>query len=311
MANAVVVIALFLVTSEFFRPWLDNKGLSLQIAQGVSLLTAFVSSAPFLWAIAGGRFGGKAASALWSERRFTGPLFAFEMFRWIFAVLLSASLASRIVAPDIVLIAVCALIMASIYFVPRHLEQIYQWLESRFVLNLNEKDVHDKKRALPVLAPWDSHLAELRVSSDSSLIGKKLGELNLRERFGVSITLIIRGRKTISAPGRNDVLYPADVLQVIGTDEQINRFKRECEALTVEISEAPDFIFGLHSIYIEQSSPYANKTIRDCGLREQTHSLVVGIEKKGQRTLNPDSGTFIEPGDVLWVVGDQNLMTGV
>lgn len=185
---------------------------------------------------------------------------------------------------------------------------IYLWLESRFQRNLNEKENVEKKQSLPQLAPWDSHLVELRVSSDSPLIGKKLSELMIREHYGISIALIIRGRKTIPAPGRNDVLYPADILQVIGTDEQIQRFRKECEASAAEFSEVSDFVYGLQSIYVEPSSPYVNKTIRECGLREQTHGLVVGIEKKGHRTLNPDSTTRIEAGDVLWVVGDQNKM---
>lgn len=311
VANAVVVIALFLTVSEFIEPWLETKGWDPQVTQSLSLLLAFACSAPFLWAIAGGRFGGEAASALWSERRFSGPLLVFEFFRWLFAVILSAILASRIVAPSAVMIAVCVLIVLTMYLLPRHLEQIYLWLEGRFVLNLNEKDVSDSKKELPVLAPWDSHLVELKVSSDSPLAGHKLSDLKIRERFGVAIALIVRGRKSIPAPGRNDFLYPADVLQVIGTDEQIDRFRQECEATKVESSEVPNFVYELRSVYIEPTSPYANKTIRDCGLRERTHGLVVGIEKRGQRALNPDSATVIEPGDILWVVGDQNLMVRV
>lgn len=314
--NAVIVAALFLLISEFLHPWLISKNGNLQFTEVFSLTIAFIFSSPMLWAIAGGRFGGEAASALWSERRFTGPLFVFEMFRWIFATFLVASLASRIVTPSFSMMAICVLVVATVYWIPRYFEQIYEWLESWFVINLNEKETHNNKKSkksLPALAPWDSHLAELRVSSDSSLIGKKLSDLTIRERFGVTIALIERGKSVIPAPGRNDVLYPADVLQVIGSDEQITAFRYECEAFTSadSLEERPDFIYGLRSVYIDGTSPYVNKTIRDCGLREQTHGLVVGIEQGGKRILNPDSATIIHSGNVLWVVGDKKLMADI
>jgi CPA2 family monovalent cation:H+ antiporter-2 len=46
-------------------------------------------------------------------------------------------------------------------------------------------------------------------------------------------------------------------------------------------------------------------------VRELANGLVVGIEKDGKRTLNPDSSTLIEPGDVLWIVGDQNRISAL
>jgi CPA2 family monovalent cation:H+ antiporter-2 len=311
ITNAVAVVALFLLVSEFLHPWLITQEWNPQLTEGVSLAIAFVLSAPILWAIVGGQFGGEAASALWSERRFTGPLFIFEMFRWIFATFLVTVLAIRIVAPSFILVAICILVIATVYWIPRYFEQIYEWLESWFVINFNEKETHSNKKSLPPLAPWDSHLAELTVSSDSSLIGRKLSELTIREKFGVTIALIERGKKVIPAPGRNDMLYPADVLQVIGSDEQINAFRYECEASAVALSEPPDFVYGLRSVYIDTTSPYVNKTIRDCGLREQTHGLVVGIEQNGKRILNPDSATIIHTGNVLWVVGDKKLMADI
>jgi len=309
LINAVIIVAVFLVVSEFLQPWLISKLWSLQIAQSLSLLIAIVASTPLLWAIVGGRFGGKAASALWKERRFSGPLFVFELIRWIIAIGLTIVLAGHIMELSILLVVLCILVVATVYWLPRYFEQIYLWIERQFVFNLNEKETSEAKKPLPPLAPWDSHLVELKISPNSNLIGQKLSELTIREKFGITIALIVRGRKLIPAPGRNDILYPSDVIQVIGTDEQINFFRQECEAATLELTEIPKFNYELHSVYIDSSSPFVDKTIRDCGLREQTHGLVVGIEKNGQRILNPDSATFIKSGDVLWIVGDQNLMS--
>lgn len=307
VTNGVVLAAIFLIVSEFAKPWLENQLSNATLAHGINLLIAFLCSAPFLWAIVGGRRASEKARALWGEH-FTGPLITFQICRWIFAVILCAFLASRIVSPGMVMIFICTGAIAAVYFFSHSFEAIYLRLENRFIHNLNEKELTAKRKAMPALAPWDSHLAEVRVSPDCLFIGKKLSDLMIRERFGVTIALIARGRKIIPAPGRNDVLYPSDVLQVIGTDEQIKKFLQPCENSGGEIDETPDFDYILKQVYVEPSATYANKTIRECGLREQTQGLVVGIEKQGQRTLNPDSSIIIEPGDLLWIVGDQERM---
>lgn len=306
IANTVVVISIFLVASDFIVPWLENRGWTELSAQGFSLLIAFFCSAPFLWAIAFGRFGAESARTLWLGGRFNGPLFMFELIRWLYVVVLLATLAMRIISASTILVVACILAILTMYLLPRYFEKIYMWIEKRFVFNLNEKDFSDNKKSYPILAPWDSHIVELKVSPDSSLIGQKLSKLMIRERFGVTIALIARGSKIITAPGRNDMIFPADLLKVIGSDEQIDRFRKDCEFAAIEEINAHKITYGLRSVFIADNSRYANKTIRDCGLREQTHGLVVGIEKAGQRLLNPDSATLIEPGNVLWVVGDQS-----
>ncbi len=310
VTNAVVVIALFLIVSEFFQPWAANQGMDSSFVNGLCLVLVFALSIPFLWAIVGGKFRDKEANELWTARKTSGPLLLLQVFRWIFAVILTSALASRILAPGMAFLVSVLAILFTALWVPRCFKQVYLWFEGQFVINLNEKETHEVKRnGFPPLAPWDSHLVELNVSPDSSLVGKKLSELTIRERFGISIALIARGSKLIPAPGRNDVLYPSDILQVIGTDEQINRFRHECEAVSVNQGDLPlDFMYELRSLYIKPASSYANKTIRECGVREKTHGLVVGVEKKGQRKLNPGSEFVIEPGDVIWVVGDRNLM---
>jgi CPA2 family monovalent cation:H+ antiporter-2 len=47
-----------------------------------------------------------------------------------------------------------------------------------------------------------------------------------------------------------------------------------------------------------------NQSIRNSGIRETTQGLVVGIERAGERILNPDSNLVFENGDVVWIVGN-------
>lgn len=311
--NAVVVTAIFMVCSEFLQHWLIEQLWDQQVAQAVTLFVALLVSAPFFWGIAGRRIAGDSANQAWSEKwnesGFPGPLFALDLLRWLFAIMLCATLATLIVPPVIAFLIVSILLAANFLVLSRYFEQIYMRFENRFVKNLNEKEAGAIKRAPPTLAPWDSHLAELKIFPDSPFIGRTFAELSLRERFGVTVALIQRGHSKIIAPGPDAVFYPGDVLQVIGSDEQINVFRRDCETIASEIDATPLADYVLQPVYVRSEASYANKTIRLSGVRELANGLVVGIEKHGKRTLNPDSSILIEPGDVLWIVGDQNRIS--
>lgn len=305
-ANSVVVTAIFLVVARYLSPFFEEKFETHFTAHSISLLIAFALSAPFLWAFAASRPSSSFAKNLWSERRFSSPLFVIEIGRWVLAIVLCGALSAQIASTKAVLLTVGLTLLLITIALSKYFEPIYNWIESRFVTNLNEKEVSEKESKAPLLAPWDAHLADLHLSYESPLVGNSLAEIKVRERYGVTIAMVTRGRKLIPAPGRNEVLFPGDVLQVIGTDEQISRFKQECEISSTEHSAVRnDYV--LRSIVIEKDSPYLNKTIRDCGLREATKGLVVGIEKPSGRNLNPDSSVVIESGDVLWVVGSKSL----
>jgi CPA2 family monovalent cation:H+ antiporter-2 len=87
----------------------------------------------------------------------------------------------------------------------------------------------------------------------------------------------------IPTPNRDERIYPNDKLLIIGTDEQD---------------------MTLQKIVINSSSPVYQQTIRDSGIRERSQGLVVGIERKGERILNPDSNLRFENEDIVWIVGN-------
>lgn len=301
--NGVVVTAIFFMVSTYVAPVLEIPLLSLGLA--------FLLSSPFIWAMAIRRIDEEYTSSLWSQKMYRAPLLAFEAGRWVIAIVLTAILAGRFV-PVLAVASVVFVILTALFFIlSKYISGVYLWLENRFVSNLNEREKEVNKRKLPPLAPWDSHLAKLQMSSNSPLAGKKLSEAMIRERFGITIALIERGKKIVPAPGPDEVLFPADTLQVIGTDEEITRFKRECEQPEEELTDLSQLDYSLHSILVEEGASYANKTIRESGLRETAQGLVVGIEKEGKRTLNPDSNTIIRPGDVLWVVGNHQAISAL
>jgi CPA2 family monovalent cation:H+ antiporter-2 len=82
----------------------------------------------------------------------------------------------------------------------------------------------------------------------------------------------------------------------------VAREKIETDAPRVEENREENY--GLESMVLRRDSRFAGKSIRQCGLREEVRGLVVGIEREGQRMLNPDSSFILNDLDRLWIVGD-------
>ena len=56
---------------------------------------------------------------------------------------------------------------------------------------------------------------------------------------------------------------------------------------------------------------FIGKTIRESQLREKTTGLIVGIEREGQRMMNPESHFVLQKNDILWIVGDKKKMNSI
>lgn len=196
--------------------------------------------------------------------------------------------------------------IAAIFFVVsyRQLEKSYHWFEKQFVSNLkNTSEV--KKTRYEELAPWDTHLVEITVDENSHFAGKTLGELQVRQHYGVNIVAISHGSRIIPAPRGDEKIISQDKLIVLGNDEQIDAFKKEVETLT-KGNEATSFLdnFMLKPLLLEDNNPLVGKSIRHSQIREMVSGLIVGLERNNTRILNPDPDTILQTDDLLLIVGE-------
>lgn len=74
------------------------------------------------------------------------------------------------------------------------------------------------------------------------------------------------------------------------------------------IRQATDVEMKLERFVIEHDSPFLHQTIHDSDIRNKAHGLVVGVEREGERLLNPKSTWVFEEGDVVWIVGEKKLI---
>ena len=187
----------------------------------------------------------------------------------------------------------------------KRIKSFYGVIEMQFLTNFNERNLQAQELN-PILTPWDTHITTFELNAQSPFIGKSLIESRIREEFGVNIAVIERGDYVINVPNRHEILYPFDTLSVIGTDEQLKNFEEYLELKSTETKLLDTARkVSLHHFTISKSSPLVTKNIRESRIRERSKGLVVGIERSGERIINPESDLVFQENDKVWIVGNE------
>lgn len=308
LLNSVVVLAIALTASKLALPLIATKiGNSIAINWALCFV-ALVACSPFLYAVVlkvPKKFETQQASTLLRLSRIQIGIVAL---RSIFGIILIEVIINQFATTRIVPLAVLVATPLVIYLFRNRVGQLYATVESRFLKNLNAKELAEMETLaqLPQLAPWDATLAQLIVDSDSKVAGHSLEECKFRSVTGATVAMIDRGKRRIFAPSRNERLLPNDELFLIGTEDQLIAAQKLLEGAVVDGAPSHDDMFNLESFIIENDSRYANKSIREVGVGEEFGGLIVGIERGDSRILNPESFVTLAPGDQIWVFGQRD-----
>jgi CPA2 family monovalent cation:H+ antiporter-2 len=305
--HSVILLAIIFLSQEFVYPFILEIFPDLFTATLITVIITLLLMVPFIWALAIRRIAREAYKNLWLNRKLNrGPLIAIELVRIVVAVLHVAFLMNIFFSLSVAFVIAVAAMAAAILIFSHKLQLFYEKLEKRFLLNLNERET--LKSGHTEITPWDAHLTNFEIHPEFPLAGKQLQELALRERYGVNIALIERGNLSIIVPDRYERMYPGDKVSVIGTDEQLGKVKDLFEA-GAALGREPDLRekeISLQTYTVTKDSRFYKKTIRKSGLRNLARALVVGLERNGERILNPDSTMTLEENDIIWIVCNKN-----
>lgn len=305
VVNSVVIIALILLVSYILLPFVLLHFENQQLGRIITTVVALLLMAPFVWALTAKKMKRSAYAALWLDNKYNhGPLVMLEIARNILAVLLVGFLL-RELYPFWTAVAGTIMVMVVVGVIFRQrLQKFYQRIEDRFLANLHEKEMLELQKRQSHLSPWDAHLVHYNISPHAPFIGHTLEQLQWREQYGINIAFIERGNKTLYAPARTEHIFPFDTIGVIGTDQQLQEFGKIIVAYEANFPAEKETV-ELETIIVDEHNRLKGKTIRESGIREETDGLVVGIERGGDRILNPSSQTILEWGDILWIVGNR------
>ncbi|MBI3558367.1 MAG: cation:proton antiporter [Deltaproteobacteria bacterium] len=298
LLNGILVTVSFVLVAERVLPALSSR-LGMELSPGLEWLVAVACGSPFLWAMFSAFRGFRLGRG---DYRSGGVLFLSRLLTvfWVGAMTLEFF--------DAEFVLLLTGLFGVLLFVSFHrqLGSSYRWFEERFLATFD--DASKSKKPTDIfrhLAPWDAHLVRFKVHPNSDLAGRKLGEIDLRARFGLNIVVIQRGLRTIVAPQPGEVIYPKDELLVLGTDEEVETARKEIEK-PPGLAERFRHISGyeLRHILITEDSPLKELAIRESGIRERFGGMVVGLERGEDRMINPNSNSVLKLGDVLWIVGE-------
>lgn len=309
---SLVIIGIIFLFSRYVWSWVDANIANGIWGQVITAVLCFATMSPFLWALVLRKVSPESTAVLWSNRRYRAPLLFLRLVRAGISILY-ISLFMLSFFPVTVAIAGAVVLVSLAAIFSKRIHKFYIKLESRFMFNFYHREMQEAKASLRELAPWDAHIARITFPAGATCTGNTLEEMQIRERFGVNIAMVKRGDlHTIPAPGRYERLYPGDKMFVIGTDEQLEAFKKYLEpenGQSLVAQETREVV--LKKLTLEENSELLGQTIRNSGIREKTNGLIVGIERDGTRILNPESNTIFATGDRVWIVGDAELIARV
>ena len=304
--NGVICLAIILVVTNFIDPFFTVWG------KWGTVFTTFVAISalgPFLYMLSVRKINRQSYTELWLNRYNRGPIIGMEIARVALGVFLIGFLLDQLFSTFTALtIGVLVVVIVTVLF-RRRLTAFSNKIEKRFIDNLYLRETMHVKSPFGHLLPWDAHMANFDIDIDSTLVGIPLEELMLREKFGINLAMIERGARKIMMPNKEDKLYPFDKITVIGTDEQIFNFKNTIEtANSAQVFDQAEGDVTLTQLTVHPGFIYLGKTIRESNFRKCINGMIVGIERNGERILNPDSNLKFELNDTLWIVGDNKLV---
>lgn len=298
--HSVIILGVIILATNYILPNTDSSDWDHILIASV----LFIILLPFLWALALRRVAKTAMDDIKRNRKYRGPVTFVLFIRVCLALFYVGLLLNNFLSPLIAIAALGVLIGGGLLF-PKKLQEIYYYLEKHFIANLNSREISDKLKRRNELSPWDVHMAMFEIPYESSIAGRKLLDLKLREDMGINIAIIKRGENMMNVPSRNEVLYPKDVLYIIGTDEQVIIFEKYLESSRQRMDSHGEVVLDK---VVLTGQDFIGRTIREAQLREKTKGLVVGIERNNERILNPESDFILKKNDIIWLVGDKELI---
>ena len=316
----ILSVATIALMFTFFLPFIRRMMPGMHWwANGICGVLTVMFIAPFLRAIVMKKNHSEEFRALWNDSRSNRmPLLVTILVRLIIASAFVFYICNYLTRFTNALMMTIAVAVVGIMILSRGLKKQSIKMERMFVQNLRSRDIEQQVLGLkkPLyeghLLDRDIHISEIEIPENSTWAGLCLADLRLSNRFGIHVSSILRGHRRINIPGGDDIVFPGDKLQVIGSDSQLAA-AHAAVAGDIEPDD-PDIEkreMRLSQIVIDNHSPFVGKTLPETGLRSEFNCMVVGREE-GKENLSMVGPAYkFRLGDILWIVGEDDALKRV
>lgn len=342
---SIILVGIMNVSLYFFKPFVksaladwDNRLIRL-ICTTITLMIM----SPFLNALLVSKERTlKLYFQLWLEKKSNRlPLILLTSFRILTVIFFIIMVIHQLLTTNPYITTLLAFLSIIILFKSRWVFNQYMKIETQFLVNLNReqletqfKNTKNEDRISDEEKWLDSSLfiSQFNIEENAEFDKKLLRETLFQELYAVNVIKIIRAKQIINVPRGAEKLMAGDSLLIVGTEKQLRALKNAMKdkGLTQQnITDSDDKIVSLHDYILTQEkynikndktilccavpvtgeSTLADNTLRGSGIRNKTNCLVVGVERKSSLFLNPKVTFIFKEGDLIWIVGEQKIVS--
>lgn len=151
------------------------------------------------------------------------------------------------------------------------------------------------------------YMVEVIVRKDSDIVGKSVGEADLRNLKGLFLAEIIRGSQLIRPVTPVTLITEGDVLLFAGDTQTIVEMIDSASGL--QLSQVGMFVKKPHTevleIVISHNSTLISKTVKESNFRGKYDAAIIAIHRNGEKISGKIGEVRLKAGDVLLLlVGD-------
>lgn len=164
------------------------------------------------------------------------------------------------------------------------------------------------------------NLSRYVVSRNSDIKGKTVAELDIHNRYGLTVLEVRRETASQNGliknvnqklAGPDTVLLENDIIYIIGEKAQATDFAKDHSLKNLRRTSHEDnkdnaldfYDIGIAEIVLLQTSRLVNRLLRESGFRSKYSINVIGIRRKGEYIMDNLPDVRLHSGDVLLVQG--------
>ncbi len=149
------------------------------------------------------------------------------------------------------------------------------------------------------------NILEVEVPVRSQVIGKTMGELDIRRQLGVSVIAIDRQGYPLKRVSGSESLYAGDRLYLAGEENTLGRAVQSITALAEDDEPAVSQMGAaiLTKLVIAESSPWSGHSLNELDWPARFGIQVVGIRRSGTLRVDFPAAEQLQAGDELTLAG--------
>lgn len=309
----VICLALLLFSTLLLKPLLNSifvksDGSPSIWGNIIGLAITILVMAPFLWALALKNLNRAKVKALLEEYRYSQAVVVPTiLLRYFAAITLLGFAIGRYINMAFGVILIIAIFVFILVRFSSKVNGFYKHIESHFMTNFNSRQAQTSFK-IPSSMEQQFSMERVTVSPFSKYAGVTLLNSGFRNDYGISVVSIERGEKVYDLPDKDTVVMPCDRLTVIGTEEQISRFRSDIEVEpSMLIRDHSDNEMNIYRYVVQRDGPLIGQTLSHSDFQQRHHGMIIAIQRAGDYIVNPPASTVFELDDTVWFVSPDEI----